>query len=44
MCTADQNIKYQQNLKNHKLSLIVLGANRWRYVREHLPEIIAAIK
>ena len=29
MITADQNIKYQQNLTRRKIALVVLGSNRW---------------
>jgi predicted nuclease of predicted toxin-antitoxin system len=43
MITADQNIRYQQNLKERRIALIVLRANRWTYVRAHLPEIISAV-
>jgi hypothetical protein len=43
MVTADQNIKYQQNLTERKIALVVLGSNRWPYVKQHLPEITAAV-
>lgn len=32
MVTADQNIKYQQNLAGRKLALVVLGSNIWPVV------------
>ena len=35
MVTADENIKYQQNLAGRKLSLVVLGSNIWPVVRNH---------
>jgi len=35
MVTADQNIRYQQNLTGRKLSLVVLGSNIWPVVRDH---------
>ena len=35
MVTADQNIRYQQNLAGRKLALVVLGSNIWPIVREH---------
>ena len=31
MITADQNIEYQQNLKERRIALVVLGSNRWPY-------------
>ena len=33
--TADQNIRYQQNLAGRKLALVVLGSNIWPIVRDH---------
>ena len=43
MVTADQNIRYQQNLTGRKLALVVLGSNIWPIVRDHQAEISAAI-
>jgi hypothetical protein len=42
MVTADQNIRYQQNLNDRKLALIVLGSNIWPVVRNY-GEVIAAM-
>lgn len=39
MVTADQNIRYQQNLTGRKLSLVVIGSNIWPIVRDHEAEI-----
>lgn len=39
MITADQNIKYQQNMAGRRLALIVLGSNIWPLVRDHGSEI-----
>jgi hypothetical protein len=41
MITADQNIRYQQNLTGRKLALIVLGSNLWPVVRDHQTAIAA---
>jgi hypothetical protein len=35
MVTADQNIRYQQNLGGRKLAWVVLGSNIWPIVRDH---------
>ena len=43
MVTADQNIQYQQNLSGRRISLVVLGSNQWPFVRNHVPEIVAAV-
>ena len=41
--TADQQIKYQQNLTGRKLAILVLSTNRWPNVKAKTAEIIAAI-
>lgn len=42
--TADQQLKYQQNLTGRRLAILVLSTNRWPKVRARTPEIIAAIQ
>ena len=39
LVTADQNLAYQQNLKDRKISLVVLGTNRFRCSRRNLTEL-----
>ncbi len=41
--TTDRNIRYQQNLTNRKIAIVVLGKARWRLIRARLPEIVAAV-
>jgi hypothetical protein len=41
MITADQNIRYQQNLTGRQLALVVLGSNIWPIVCEHEAAIAA---
>src|SRR5215469_2015 len=43
LVTADQNIRYQQNLTGRKLALLVLGSNIWPIVREYSAEISTGI-
>jgi len=44
MITCDQNIKYQQNLSKRRISLIVLGSNKWKsVVRLYIDEILACV-
>ena len=33
--TADQNIAYQQNLKERRIALVVLGSNIWPIVQNY---------
>jgi hypothetical protein len=44
MVTCDQNIQYQQNLTQRKISLLVLGSNIWPSVKPRIAEITAALK
>ena len=41
--TADKNIRYQQNLKERKIAIVVLTQLRWSLVRKQLTEIAAAV-
>jgi hypothetical protein len=43
MITADQNIRYQQNLTARRLSLVVLGSNIWPIVQKHRDTIAAKV-
>ncbi len=42
--TADQQLKYQQNLKGRQLAILVLSTNRWPKVKAKAPEIIKALQ
>ena len=43
MVTADQNIKYQQDLSKRMIALVVLGSNIWPIVSEYATDIVAAV-
>jgi hypothetical protein len=43
LVTSDQNIRYQQNLRDRKLALVVLGSNIWPIVRNHAAAIVATV-
>ena len=43
MVTADQNLSYQQNMKNRRLALVVLSSNRTKTVLAHSSSILSAI-
>jgi hypothetical protein len=44
LLTADKNLRYQQNLANRKLALIILPTNHWATVRDNVSTILAAIE
>lgn len=41
--TSDKNLKYQQNLRDRKLAIVVLGNAAWPVVRRHAERVVAAI-
>lgn len=43
LLTADKNMRYQQNLSDRKISLVVIGNSAWHLVRLHIPAIVAAV-
>ena len=42
--TADQSLKYQQNLTGRRLAILVLSTNRWPRVKAKTTEIAAALQ
>ena len=43
LLTADQNMRYQQNLTGRRIALVVLSTPQWPRVRLHLDIIAAAV-
>jgi hypothetical protein len=43
LLTTDKRIRYQQNLANRKIAIVVLGNSTWRIVRLHLEKVSAAV-
>jgi len=43
LVTCDQNIAYQQRLKDRKLAFVVLGSNIWPIVRDYSDSIAASV-
>ena len=43
LVTADQSIRYQQNLSNRKIALVVLTLTNWPQVLPHVRAIVDAI-
>jgi hypothetical protein len=43
LLTTDRNIRYQQNLSDRKIAVVVLSKGRWRPIRNRLSEIAAAV-
>ncbi len=43
LLTTDKNIRYQQNLQNRKIAIVVLGKARWRLIKPLLSQVGAAV-
>jgi hypothetical protein len=43
LLTTDKRIRYQQNLKDRKIAIVVLGNSAWRIVLQHLHRVVAAV-
>ncbi len=41
--TTDRNIRYQQNLTNRRIAVVVLGNGRWRLIKLRLQEVATAV-
>jgi hypothetical protein len=44
LVTADKNLRYQQNLKRHRLAIVELPFNSWPRLRQLVPAIISSIE
>ena len=44
MITADQNIRYQQNLAGRRFALIVLGTTHWDIIRAKAAAVLTAVE
>ena len=44
MITADQSMRYQQNMARRQIALVVLLSNRWSAVRMRVEDIRAALE
>jgi hypothetical protein len=44
MVTADQNLRYQQNLAGRRLALVILTTNHWDMIRPYGRRVVAAVE
>ena len=44
LLTADKNMRYQQNLKNRRITVVVLSTPQWPLVRRYAHKIVGAIE
>jgi len=43
LVTTDQNLKYQQNLADRKIAIVVLSTTSWPRIQKVLPNIVETI-
>ena len=44
LITTDQNLRYQQNLKRWKISIVVLLTTNWPRIRNHADAVVRALE
>ena len=44
LVTGDQSLLFEQNLTGRRLAIVALSTNNWPIVKNHLPQILAAIE
>ncbi|MGO8733343.1 MAG: hypothetical protein ACLQVM_11180 [Terriglobia bacterium] len=43
LVTTDKNLRYQQNLADRKIAIVVIGKGRWSLIKPHVAKIVAAV-
>ena len=43
LVTPDKNVRYQQNLMNYTIAIVVLGKPQWPALRHHVDRVMAAV-
>lgn len=43
LLTTDKNLRYQQNLRERKLAIVVLGNSAWPVLRRYVDRVVAAV-
>jgi hypothetical protein len=43
LVTTDKNLRYQQNLADRKIAIVVLGKARWSLIKLRVAQIVSAV-
>ena len=43
LVTPDKNVRFQQNLTNYTIAIVVLGNPQWPALRHHVDRVVAAV-
>jgi len=41
--TADENMRYQQNLTGRKIAIVVIGHAQWKVLRRYTDPVVATV-
>lgn len=44
LLTTDKNLRYQQNLKERRIAIVVIGHSQWPTLKPHVQRVLAAIE
>jgi hypothetical protein len=44
LITTDQNLRYQQNLKDRKIAIVVLKTTSWPRIRNSVEKVVAVLQ
>jgi hypothetical protein len=43
LLTTDKNLQYQQNLKERRIAIVVIGDSQWPTLRQHVQRVVDAV-
>src|SRR5262249_55204760 len=43
LLTTDKNLRYQQNLKERRIAIVVIGHSQWPALRPHVQRVVDAV-
>jgi len=43
LLTTDKNLRYQQNLKERAIAIVVIGHSQWPALQEHIQRVVEAV-
>jgi len=43
LVTTDQNLRYQQNLDNRRIAIVVLKSTSWPRIKSHLDTVVSVV-
>ena len=43
LVTTDRNLRYQQNLADYRMAILVLPTTSWPKIRDHAAQVVAAV-